>query len=330
MSTVAAQETIWLEFKILLHIIERMDRLTSLKSFLQVAEARSFSAAAKRLGISKSLISRHVSGLEAELGVLLLSRTTRRLSLTEAGQAYAERCQRVLADLEEADQAVSNLQAVPRGRLKITAPMSFGSLHLAPLLPRFIEKYPEIELDIVLSDRLVDLIEEGFDLAVRIGRLSESSLIAKKLCPMLRAACASPDYIKKHGAPMVPADLVNHRCLSHSELAAQEWRFAAPDGGPLAVSVKGPVRLNNGEAMRHLALAGAGIVYLPTFFIGPDLRQGRLIPILKSFIVQDSALYAVYPHARHLSPKVRAFVDFLAESFPLPPSWDEGLDFGAG
>jgi DNA-binding transcriptional LysR family regulator len=307
-----------------------MDRLTTLRSFLSVAELHSFSEAAKRLGLSKSLVSRHVSGLEAELGVLLLSRTTRRLSLTEAGQAYAERCGRILADLMEADQAVGNLQTVPQGRLKITAPMSLGTLHLAPALPRFTETFPGIQLDLSLSDRLVDLIEDGFDLALRAGRLVESSLIAKKLCPMRKLACASPDYLKTYGEPQVPADLTQHRCLSHSELAVQEWRFVDAQKRPTNIAVQGPVRTNNGEAMRHLALAGVGIVYLPTFFLGPDIRAKRLIPVLESFTPQDSALYAVYPHARHLSPKVRAFLDFLAQTFPSSPKWDEGLDFKSG
>lgn len=307
-----------------------MDRLTLLKSFITVAELASFSQAARRLGLSKSLISRHVSGLEAELGVLLLTRTTRRLALTEAGRAYAERCQRILADLEEADEAIGNLQAVPRGRLKVTAPMSFGALHLAPVLPAFTERYPDIQLDLSLSDRMVDLIEDGFDLALRAGRMGDSSLIAKRLCPIRRVACASPAYLEKRGTPATPADLSLHLCLSHSELAVSEWRFIDAQQRPLIAEVKGPVRLNNGEAMRHLALAGVGIVYLPTFFIGPDIRAGRLIPLLEAFIPQDSALYAVYPHARHLSPKVRVFVDFLAQSFPSPPYWDEGLDFKPG
>ena len=307
-----------------------MDRLSTLQSFITVAELGSFSDAARRLGLSKSLVSRHVSGLEGELGVLLLSRTTRRLSLTEAGRAYAERCQRILADLKEADQAVGNLQTVPQGRLKVTAPMSFGTLHLAPALPGFIEKYPGIQLDLSLSDRLVDLVEEGFDLAVRVGRLTESSLIAKKICPMHRLVCASPGYLKAHGAPQVPTDLSLHKCLSHSELAAQEWRFVDAQNRPLNIAVQGPVRTNNGEAMCHLALAGVGIVYLPTFFVGPDIRAKRLIPVLERFISQDSALYAVYPHARHLSPKVRAFLDFLAKTFPSSPKWDEGLDFRSG
>lgn len=302
-----------------------MDRLTLLKSFITVAELASFSQAARRLGLSKSLVSRHVSGLEAELGVLLLTRTTRRLALTEAGRAYAERCQRILADLEEADQAIGNLQAAPRGRLKVTAPMSFGALHLAPVLPAFTERYPDIQLDLALSDRMVDLIEEGFDLALRAGRMGDSSLIAKRLCPIRRLACASPAYLERYGVPATPADLSDHLCLSHSELAVSEWRFLDAQQRPLTPEVRGPVRINNGEAMRQLALAGVGIVYLPTFFIGPDIRAGRLIPLLKAFTPQDSALYAVYPHARHLSPKVRVFVDFLAQSFPSPPYWDEGL-----
>ncbi|CAA6606412.1 Transcriptional regulator [Rhodospirillaceae bacterium LM-1] len=310
--------------------MKHMDRLTALRSFVCISETRSFSEAARRLVLSKSLVSRQISGLEAELGVLLISRTTRRLSLTEAGQAYAERCQRVLADLEEADQAISNLQVRPSGRLKITAPMSFGTLHLAPALARFIKRYPDIELDMSLSDRVVDVIEEGFDLAVRIGRLAESSLIARKLCPMRRIVCASSDYIKQHGKPAKPQDLSGHSCLSHSDLSAQEWRLMDEAGRPVAISTKGPVRVNNGEAMRHLALAGVGIVFLPTFFIGPDLKAKRLISLLEIHTPQDAALYAVYPHSRHLSPKVRAFVDFMAQTFTSPPYWDEGLDFGAG
>ncbi len=306
-----------------------MDRLSSLRSFLSVAENRSFSQAARALGLSKSLISRQISGLEGELGVRLVSRTTRRLSLTEAGQAYAERCQRILADLEEADRAVGNLQAAPRGRLKITAPMSFGTLHLAPALPRFLERFPEVGLDLSLSDRIVDLIEEGFDLAIRIGRLNESSLIAKRLCAMPRVVCASPDYLKRHGVPQLPSDLARHCCFTHSELA-QEWRLQNALGRLESVEVKGSVRANNGEALRDLALSGLGIVYLPSFFIGPDLRAKRLIPLLEAYTPQDSALYAVYPHSRHLSPKVRAFLDFLAQSFPPSPHWDEGLDFKAG
>ena len=165
---------------------------------------------------------------------------------------------------------------------------------------------------------------------MRVGRLTESSLIAKKICPMHRLVCASPGYLKAHGAPQVPTDLSLHKCLSHSELAAQEWRFVDAQNRPLNIAVQGPVRTNNGEAMCHLALAGVGIVYLPTFFVGPDIRAKRLIPVLERFISQDSALYAVYPHARHLSPKVRAFLDFLAKTFPSSPKWDEGLDFRSG
>ncbi|MBF0169154.1 MAG: LysR family transcriptional regulator [Alphaproteobacteria bacterium] len=303
-----------------------MDRLACLRSFLRIAETRSFSEAARHLRLSKSLISRQISALEAELGVVLISRTTRRLSLTEAGLSYAERCSRVLADLDDADLAVSRLQVVPRGRLKVTAPMSFGTLHLSPALSSFIERYPEIEIDLALNDRYVDLIEEGFDLALRIGRLEDSSLIAKRLCPIRRVVCASPSYLESHGIPQIPADLLAHHCLSHSELGPSQWRFCGLKGTTVTIDVKGPVRVNNGEAMRHLALAGVGLVYLPSFFVGPDIRKGRLTPVLEAHSPQDAALFALYPHTRHLSPKVRAFVDFLAETFTAPPYWDEGLD----
>jgi DNA-binding transcriptional LysR family regulator len=300
-----------------------MDHFSSMEAFVRVAEAKSFTAAAKRMRLSKSLVSRQVAALEAELGVRLLQRTTRSLTLTEAGERYFEASQRILAQLEEAKLSVSTLQAAPRGRLLVNAPMSFGFLHLAPVLPQFLERHREIEIEMTLNDRFIDLIEEGFDMAVRIGRLPDSSLVARKLAPLRRTVSASPAYLARHGTPAVPDDLKAHECLCYSNLArSEEWRFVHADGRPWPVEVKGRLRANNGDALRAAALQGAGIANLPSFIIGADLQAGRLVSLLADYVPQDAAIYAVYPHSRHLSPKVRAFTEFLAQRFGPVPYWD--------
>ncbi len=300
-----------------------MDRLTAIEAFVRVAEAQSFSEAARRLRSSKSAVSRNVGALESELGVRLFHRTTRSLTLTEAGRGYFERATRILADLEEANLAVSQLQSAPRGRLRVSAPMSFGFLHLAPALPDFLARYPEVSVDLAMNDRFVDLIDEGFDVAVRVGALEDSSLIARKLAPIRRVVCASPAYFKARGLPRSPDDLKGHECLSNSNIvASQEWQFTALDGKPWPVAVKGRLSANNGDALRIAALKGLGLVNLPTFIVGGDLQAGALATALDEFISQDMALSAVYPHSRHLSPKVRAFVDFLAGCFGPRPYWD--------
>jgi DNA-binding transcriptional LysR family regulator len=300
-----------------------MDRLAAIEAFVRVAEAQSFSEAARRLRSSKSAVSRNVSALESELGVRLLQRTTRSLTLTEAGRGYFERATRILADLEEANLAVSHLQAAPRGRLRVSAPMSFGFLHLAPALPDFLARFPEVAVDLAMSDRFVDLIEEGFDVAVRIGPLEDSSLIARKLAPIRRVVCASPAYFEARGFPRSPDDLKGHECLSNSNIAAsQEWQFAAPGGKPWPVAVQGRLSANNGDALRVAALKGQGLVNLPTFIVGGDLQAGTLATALEDFIPQRLAMSALYPHSRRLSPKVRAFVDFLADRFGPRPYWD--------
>ena len=300
-----------------------MDRLAAIEAFVRVAETQSFSDAARLLGTSKSAVSRAVSGLEATLGARLLHRTTRALTLTEVGRGYLERANRILADLAEADSAVSQLQSAPRGRLRVNAPMSFGFLHLAPLLPALLARYPELAVDITMNDRFVDLVDEGFDVAVRIGTLADSSLISRRLAPIRRVLCATPGYLAAHGVPVLPDDLRAHQCLCNSNLpAGREWRFTAPDGRSLPVEVSGRLSANNGDALRVAALAGLGLVNLPSFIVGGDLQAGTLVSVLAPFIRQDLALHAVYPHARHLSPKVRAFVDFLAESFGPSPYWD--------
>ena len=298
-----------------------MDQLAAMRAFARTAETGSFSAAAHRLGLSKSMISRQISALEAELGVRLLQRTTRKLALTEGGQAYLDRCQRILSDVDEANQLVSHLQAVPRGKLRVNGPLSFGIQHLSPMLPRFLRSWPEIHMDMTMTDRFIDLVEEGYDVAVRIGKLPDSSLIVRRIAPIRRVVCATPEYFATHGKPEIPADLVHHQCLAHGGV---EWRFITPDGTPFSVEAGGRFRADNGDVLRQMALAGVGLTYLPTFFVGDDLRNGRLVPVLETFIPQDTALHAVYPAARHLSPKVRAFVDFLAETFGPEPYWDCG------
>ena len=300
-----------------------MDRLSAMEAFLRVAEAKSFTAAAERLRLSKSLVSRQVAALETELGVRLLQRTTRSLTLTEAGERYLEASRRILAEVEEAKLLVGSLQASPRGRLSVNAPMSFGFLHLAPALPQFLARYPEVEIEMAMNDRFVDLIEEGFDLAVRIGRLPDSSLVARKLAPIRRTISASPAYLARHGAPVAPNDLQAHECLCNSNLTrSEEWRFVTKDGRPWHVEVKGRLRVNNGDALRAAALLGLGIVNLPSFIVGGDLQSGALVSLLAEYLPQDAAVYAVYPHSRHLSPKVRAFTEFLAERFGPRPYWD--------
>ncbi|KIL98133.1 Transcriptional regulator LysR family [Paramagnetospirillum magnetotacticum MS-1] len=300
-------------------------RFDTIIAFVRVAETGSFSEAARRLNLSKSMISRQVSALEADLGVRLLHRTTRSLSPTEAGRAYLERCQRILADLDEANLLVSHLQAVPRGRLRVSAPLSFGIGHLAESLPGFLARYPEIELEMGFTDRHVDLVEEGWDLAVRIGRLADSSLIVRRLAPIRRLAAASPDYVARRGTPVHPSELSGHDCLTHGGRVHSEWRFTGEDGKPIQVEVKGRFDSDNGDVLRDMAMAGLGIVLLPSFFLGDGIRAGRLVPLLEKYVPLDSSLNVVYPHGRHLSPKVRAFVDHLAATFGPEPYWDRGL-----
>lgn len=300
-----------------------MDRLAAMQAFARVAETRSFSEAARRLRVSKSVLSRQVAALEADLGVRLFHRTTRALTPTEIGQAYYQRVSRILADIAETEQSIGHLQGAPRGRLRINAPMSFGYLHLAPALPDFLDANPEVEVDLAMNDRLVDLIEEGFDVAVRIGRLSDSTLVARKLAPMRMVVCASPAYLAERGTPATPAELRGHDCLLYSiEPAPEEWRFATPEGNPWPVTVKGRVCANNGDTLRIAALRGLGLVRLPTFIVGRDLQAGTLVSVLGDYVAQDLALHAVYPQARHLSPKVRVFVDFLSQRFGPHPYWD--------
>ena len=246
-----------------------------------------------------------------------------RTAVSRAYYAAFHVARRLLEDLGEAEDAVGRMQAAPRGTLKVNAPMSFGIQHLAPVLPVFLERYPEIAVELNMNDRFVDLVDEGFDMAVRIGKLEDSSLVTRKLAPARRTISAAPAYLQTRGVPASPDDLTAHECLCYSNVGLwQEWRFVRPDGRPWPVEVRGRLHANNGDALRAAALRGFGLAVLPSFLVGRDFQSGALVSVLEAFMPQDSALYAVYPHARHLSPKVRAFVDFLAERFGPDPYWD--------
>lgn len=297
-----------------------MDQFSALKAFCRVVEAGGFSAAAAQLNISHTVMSRQVQHLESLLGAQLLNRTTRKLALTEAGTAYYERARRILDDLQEADLAVTQHHAAPRGVLRVNAPMAFGTLDMASWLPRFMARYPDLKVDLVCNDRFVDLIEEGFDVAVRLAReMPDSTLMAKRLATTRTLLVAAPAYLERHGVPRTPDDLVHHNCLTYSLVPKpNEWMFEMPGGGYKAVAVRGTLQANTGIALRDAALAGVGIATTASFIVHGDLARGDLTAVLPGYPLQAREVYAVYPHNRHLSPKVRAFIDFAAEMYRTP------------
>jgi DNA-binding transcriptional LysR family regulator len=302
-----------------------MDKLAAMHAFRRVVERGSFRAAARDLGRSNAAVSKQIGDLEAELGATLITRTTRRLALTEVGRAYFERCGRILDDLAEAESSVASLQAAPRGLLRINAPMSFGLLHLSPALPTYMHRCPEVRLDLVMNDRAVDLVEEGFDVALRVRTsLPDSSLIARRLAPVQRVLCAAPAYLDQHGYPERPEDLVRHRCLIYSLSDSQsEWTLTSlPEGELLTVTVQPHLAANSSIALREALLAGIGIALVPTFVVGPELADGRLARVLPGLQVPPHTMYALYPPSRYLSPKVRSFIDFLVERYGDDPYWD--------
>lgn len=301
-----------------------MEGFSAIPLFVAVVENGSFSTAAKRLGISRSAVSKRISQLEEKLGVQLLYRTTRRISLTEAGEYYFESAVQALSFATEAEEAVTQLQAKPQGRLRINIPMSFGRLHIIPLIPGFLAKHPGIEIEMVMDDRMVDLVNEGVDAAIRGADLPDSTLIARKLAPMRYAVCASPQYIEQHGLPRTPGELVNHNCLLFS-YATSEWRFIH-DGETQRISVSGNYRVNNGEAVHKAVRQGVDVSIMPTFIVGPDIAAGRLIPLLSDYQIPQKALYALFPKREYLPAKVRVFIDYVVACFgEEQPYWDEGL-----
>jgi len=291
-----------------------MDSLGEMQVFVRVVHAGSFSAAARDLGLSPSAVSKQIGRLEDRLGARLINRTTRQLSLTEVGGAFYARAERILTDVAEAEQAVSHLHGAPRGLLRISAPISFGRLHVAPLLASFLAKNPEVTIDLSVNDRFIDLVEEGIDLAVRVGDLADSTLIARRLSSNRRLVCAAPSYIEKHGMPRHPGDLARHNCLTYTYRAQRRlWTFTGAGGMAESVTVGGDIETNFVEVLHAAVVEGHGVALLPLWLIGEDFCAGRVVELLPQWRVPDSAIHAVYPHSRHLSPKVRAFVDHLAD-----------------
>ena len=297
------------------------DALQELTVFSRIVGTGSLSAAARDLGMSPAVVSRRLAALEARLGVRLINRTTRSLHLTDEGAAYFETCHRLLAEIQEADAAVSAGRAEPRGILRVALPASFGNQHVAPLIPKFAARYPDVQIALSLSDRNVNVVEEGFDLAIRIADLADSSLAARKLAPNRRVVCASPAYLARHGEPRTPEDLARHNCLATD--FTMSWDYRGPDGRGGSVRVAGRYACDNWEVLREWALQGLGVALKSTWDVRRHLEDGSLVSLLPGYnFASDVAIYAVYPHRRHLPAKTRAFIEFLAESFGPEPYWD--------
>lgn len=289
-----------------------MDRFASMEAFVRVVDSGSFTRAAERLGVTRAAVSKHVRQLEEHLGVRLLNRTTRQVALTETGATFYERATSILDDMAEAELAASRLNEEPRGVLRVAAPMSFGTLHLADAIGDFMTRWPDVTVQLSLNDRFVDLIEEGFDVGVRIGKLSDSSLIARKIAPMPIVLCAAPDYLSNHGAPERPDDLRKHDCLHYGNLETSgSWKLEDASGTTRSVTIASRVCVNNGDVLRKVALAGQGIALLPSFLILDDVRAGTLAHVLPAYTAPEASLYAIYPPNRYLAAKVRVFIDHL-------------------
>jgi len=300
-----------------------MDKLNCIRAFVAVVEAGGFSNAAHKVRQSKSLLSKYVAQLEADLNVRLLNRSTRKVSTTPTGQAYYQRCLPILAELDELESSVQATQHSPRGELRISAPVSFAELYLMPLISEFSKSWPDLNIELMLSDRMVDLVEDGVDLALRIAELPDSSLVARRLCPMRTIVCASPAYLREAGRPEHPHELVRHRAIFDSNLSLKrEWLFRdkakdLEEDKKLAVSLSGAITVNSVRAVRELLLADLGLAMCPDFVVADDIRNGRLEEVLSNYAFHDMSLYAIYPHRRHLSTKVRLFIDMLVEHFAL-------------
>ncbi|MGL4728040.1 MAG: LysR family transcriptional regulator [Bosea sp. (in: a-proteobacteria)] len=299
-----------------------MDRFGDLDVFARVVTSGSMSAAAREINVSPAVISKRIRRLEERLGVRLIQRTTRQLALTQAGQGFYERVISILSSIEEAEGFVASGAAQARGMLKVSAPTSFGRLHIAPHLKPFLDANPLVNVDLTLSDSFVDLVAEGFDLAIRIGELADSSLVARRLAPNHRLLCATPEYVAQRGMPESLADLEHHALLAHN---ADQWRLEGGQG-PATLRLHGPLRTNSSEVVRETLLSGLGIALRSTWDVGPELKAGKLVRLLPEWGGgKRVAIHAVYPSRRHLEQKVRVFVEYLAALYGPTPYWDEGL-----
>lgn len=304
-----------------------MDKFLEMQAFVAVVDAGSFVKAADALGASKPAISRYVSDLEKRLGVRLLQRTTRRLSLTEEGQVFHARCKELLAGVDEAESEITSGGGEASGLVRLNVPVTFGVRHLAPLWGRFMEAHPKVTLDITLADRVIDLVEEGYDLAVRIATLPSSTLVSRRLATTRMVLCASPQYIRQRGEPVHPRELVDHQVLAYSYWSTKdEWHFDGPDG---AVRVKTRPRLhtNSGDTCRAAALSHQGVILQPTFLVGDDLAAGTLVELMPGYQSIELGIYAVYPTRKHVAAKVRALIDFLADALRRTP-WAQAERLG--
>lgn len=298
-----------------------MDIFTAMKVYCSVVENDSLADAARKMNVSPSVVSKHLSALEDHLGVRLLNRTTRRISITEEGTAYYERSKQIITDVAEAEIEVSSAHTAPRGLLKITAPVTFAHRHLTPHLPKFLDMFPEVEVQVQVNDRVVDLVDEGIDLAIRISQLKDSSLIARRLAPNRRYIAATPEYLERNGTPKSVDDLKDHRLITWPPgNPLNDWHFLI-DGVDRIIKVKGAIAVNEGDAILTTLLAGGGLGMTQEFLAGPFVKEKKLVPLLEEIVREDNPIYAVYPSSRHLSPKVRAFVDFLVETYGPKPYW---------
>jgi len=302
-----------------------------MEMFVRVVQERSFSGAARQLGVSKSVVSKAVTELEDRLGAQLLNRTTRQMSLTEVGQAYHERCITILEQVTETEHIVSAHAQTPRGLLRVSGPVTFAVHHLGGPISEFLAENPELSVELALNDRVVDIVEEGYDLALRISRrLRDSNLIAVKLCSSRTVTSASPAYLARAGTPRHPRELLDHQCLRYSNLGpAQEWSFLDPvTRQPIQVAVGGRIITNNGEVLRAAAVSGEGVISGPSFIVADDIKAGRLVPILQEYAAPPFGIYAVYPPNRHISAKVRRLVDHLKKSWGEAPPWEKACEGG--
>lgn len=299
-----------------------MDKLSAMNAFAKVVALGGFAEAARALGSTRSATSKAVMELERLLGVRLLDRTTRRVRTTEAGLAYYERCVEIIARVEETEMQVARLHGEPKGVLKLNGPTSFGALYLGPAVAEFMGRYPDLKIEMTLTDRFIDPIEEGVDVTIRIAELANSSLIARRLAIARRVFVASPAHVARHGEPLAPEELARHPCLTYGHTTTlQRWRIFK-DREAINVPVNSVLCSNNGDVLRAAALAGCGVAMLPTFLVGPDIEAGRLRTVLDRFPQPDLGVHALYASNRYLAAKTRAFVDFLAKRFGEPPEWD--------